>query len=152
MVTRPSRAYKLKLSPVGIALFLDCHNRLCHLVGDLLPYGTTLRVSVMILEAMPTEELVSHLGEENLIAFIGSEIRFVGTSPDLAAVTAQLSDRAISSGALAKAPRTWLLFIAALSCMRVADDAFVLRTYTGLGARGKEMPQSAPLVLMAAPQ
>ena len=39
MTAKSSRAYKLKLSDDGIALFLNCHGRICLLVRDLLPYG-----------------------------------------------------------------------------------------------------------------
>jgi hypothetical protein len=135
----------LKLSGAGIALFLDCHNRLCHLVGDLLPYGTTLRVSVMMLDAMPAEDLVSLLDHDELASFTGSQIRFVGTSPRLAAVTAGLVDRAASKGVLAKAPTTWLLFNAALSRMRLADNAAILRVYEELAANGTPIPPQAQL-------
>ncbi|MBV1686395.1 hypothetical protein KRR38_01585 [Novosphingobium sp. G106] len=132
MAARPSRAYKLKLSREGIALFIECHCRLCHLVGDLLPYGTTLRVSVTMLEATPLDELASELVSGELTAFGGKEIRFVGTSPTLATLTAQLSDRAAANSAIGSAPQTWRLFLAALSLMRIAEDAFVVRTYETL--------------------
>lgn len=149
MATRPSRAYKLKLSADGIALFLDCHHRLCQIARDLLPYGTTLRVSVLMLEAMPAEELVSLLEGDKLVRFIGNQIRFVGTSPSLAEVTAQLVDRAVSTGRLARAPRTWLLFIAALSCMRAAQDAVVLRIYEPLAAKAAEGFEASALAPLA---
>lgn len=151
MAARPSRTYKLKLSAKGIALFLDCHSRLCQLASDLLPYGTTLHVSVMMLEAMPAAELAFQLGNGELTSFTGNQIRFVGTSPSLATLTAQISDRAVSNDTLDRPPRTWFLFLAALSCMRSADDALVLRTYERLGSINEGVSQNDRLVQIGAP-
>lgn len=134
MAERPSRAYKLKLSKKGIALFLHCHCRLCHLVSDLLPYGTTLRLSVTMLEAMPIEELAAELACDDQLAFAGQEVRFVGTAPSLAAVTASLAARVAATAEVDAPPQTWRLFIAALSLMRDAEDSAILRAYARLAA------------------
>ncbi len=134
MATRPSRAYKLKLSERGISLFLDCHCRLCHLAGDFLPYGTTLRVAVTLLSATSVEKLGGEIACGDLAGFAGKTIRFVGTSPSLAKVTALLIARLAASSSAALGPPTWLIFIAALSAMRSVDDATLLGTYDGLQA------------------
>lgn len=47
---RVSRTFKLKLSPAGVELFLDCHCRLGHLVKELLPYGNTLYCALLLLQ------------------------------------------------------------------------------------------------------
>lgn len=132
MANRPSRAYKLKLSGKGIALLLDCHCRLGHLACDLLPYGLTLRVAVALLAARPIEEILGEVTDEELAAFAGKEIRFVGTSPNLAEITAQIIEDLAASGELDKIPPTWHLFIAALSFMRSSEDRSIKRVYESL--------------------
>jgi len=131
---KSSRAYKLKLSERGIFLFLKCHCRLCHLVGDFLPYGTTLHVSVTLLERVPAEDLVAEISGPELAAYGGKEVRFVGTSAHLADVTAKLADRIDESGRVHPKPPTWKLFLTALCCMEAADDKFVVRAYDDLCA------------------
>lgn len=128
MAARPSRAYKLKLSKKGIALFIECHGRLCHLVGDLLPYGATLRLAVTLLDRVEPGELAAELASRKLEAFAGKEIRFVGTSPSLAALTAELVTR-VARSAGGPAPQTWRLFLAAFTLMRTANDEAVVSTY-----------------------
>lgn len=132
MAARPSRAYKLKFSSAGIALFIECHSRLCRLVGDLLPYGATLRVSVTMLDRVPLDEIAAELITGGLDHYAGKEIRFVGTSPQLATLTARLSERISATEAISAAPPTWRLYLAALSLMRVTDDAILARTYHSL--------------------
>jgi hypothetical protein len=133
MAARRSRAYKLKFSRNGIALFLDCHGRLCRLAGDLLSYGTTLRLSVTMLEAMPIGALVSELSGDALAGYAGKDIRFVGTSPSLAVQTAQLRERVVADRP-GPAPQTWRLFLAALSAMRSAEDDAILEAYETMRA------------------
>lgn len=142
MATRPSRAYKLKLSRAGIALFIECHGRLCLLAGDLLPYGMTLRTAVTMLEAISIDELAAELASHELAGFAGDEIRFVGTSPSLAVLTADLAGRIAELGVIPAQPQTWRIYLAALSLMREASDARVVRTFDGLG-RGDGAGRSA---------
>lgn len=140
MGARSSRTYKLKLSQRGIALFVECHGRLCRLVGDLLPYGTTLRLSVSLLAALSSEELVAEFDSGEIEVYAGREIRFVGTSPSLAVITVQVAERAVAGG-LTLAPQTWRVFLAALSCMTCADDGTVLAAYDRLRASDAALGQ-----------
>jgi hypothetical protein len=129
VAARASRAYKLKLSRRGIALLLECHSRLCNLVGDLLPYGMTLRVAVALLDSMPIDELAAELGCEELATFSGGDTHFVGTSPDLAAMAASQLDRVRAAGTIGAARQTGTLYLAALSAMRAAEDRILASTY-----------------------
>jgi hypothetical protein len=45
----------------GIQLFLRCHGRLCGLVGDFLPYGSTLFVAASLLRLCPAQDLAGEL-------------------------------------------------------------------------------------------
>lgn len=138
MAKRPSRAYKLKLSRAGIGLFIECHGRLCRLAADLLPYGATLRVAVTMLETISIDELAAELASHELAGFAGDEIRFVGTSPSLAVLTAELAGRVAELDLASVQPQTWRIYLAALSLMRVASDARVVRTYDRLGQNDGE--------------
>lgn len=140
MAQRSSRAYKLKLSDKGIALYLDCHCRLGHLARDLLPYGLTLRVAVELLAARPIEEIVGEIADQELTAFAGKQIRFVGTSPELADLTTQIIGDLAASAELGKSPPTWQLFLAALSFMRSAEDRTIKRTYESLLGTHETVP------------
>jgi hypothetical protein len=103
------------------------------LASDLLPYGATLRVAVTMLEAISIDELAAELASHELIGFAGDEIRFVGTTPSLAVLTAELAGRIAELDVAPAQPQTWRIYLAALSLMRVASDARVVRTYDGLG-------------------
>jgi hypothetical protein len=129
VAARTSRAYKLKLSRRGIALLLECHSRLCNLVGDLLPYGLTLRVAVAMLDSMTTDELVAELDCDELATFSGGDTHFVGTSPHLATMASSQLDRVRAAGMSQNALQTGTLYLAALSAMRAAEDRSLTSTY-----------------------
>lgn len=132
MAQKSSRAYKLKLSPQGIGLFLDCHCRLSHLVNDFLPYGTTLFVAVTLLDRASIDELLGEVSSPELPGFGGKEIRFVGASPALRQATARIVDKIAGSAQLHPAPPTWKLYIAALNWLRCCEDHALIRTYQDL--------------------
>ena len=71
MGSQQSRAYKLQLSAEGIHLFLQCHCRLCHLIGDFLPYGTTLFVAVDLLHRCEATDLTRLIHETAAPRFCG---------------------------------------------------------------------------------
>jgi hypothetical protein len=129
---RASRAYKLKLSERGIGLFLACHSRLCGLANDLLPYGTTLRVAVAMLERLTADELAAEVASDELGSFAGKETHFVGTSPDLALKTAALTKRASSSDLVGITPQSGAIFLAGLVCMRESEDVTISKAYEAL--------------------
>ena len=132
MAHKVSRAYKLKLSPQGIGLFIDCQCRLCHLVNDFLPYGTTLFVAVALLERASIDELLGEIGSAELSSYGGKEVRFVGTSPALGQATARIFDRITVSAQLHPLPQTWKLYIAALNWLRSCEDQVLIRAFQEL--------------------
>lgn len=127
-----SRTYKLKLSSKGIDLFLECHCRLCRLVCDFLPYGTTLYVAVLLLEHVPDGELASEAVAPDLASFGGREIRFVGTSPRMSQCMTVIADRLMGSDTVYPLPQIWKLYLAALNLMRMSEDHSLLSAYDEL--------------------
>jgi hypothetical protein len=141
---RRFRSYKLKLSEKGFALFLECHCRLCRLVGDLLPYGTTLRVAVSLLDAMPTEELAAEVACARDTPYAGEKVHFMGTSASLARVAASLLARVATTGTVDAASQT-SLFVAALACMPSADDGAIARVHARLRAADEAEVPTVPV-------
>lgn len=137
LAQRSSRAYKLKLSPQGIGLFLDCHCRLTHLVNDFLPYGTTLFVAVAVLERASIDDLLGEVSSPELPDYGGKELRFVGASPALGQATARIVDKIVGSAQLHPVPPTWKLYIAALNWLRSCEDQVLIRAYQEI-TRGAE--------------
>jgi len=129
MTVRSSRTYKLKLSRVGISLYLECHCRLCHLVEDLLPYGITLYVAMRLLEIGPVDEVIGDMISPELTSLGGREVRLVGTSPDLAETTKRIADRIVETESLYPPPQTWKLYLAALMGFRSSEDGRIVKTY-----------------------
>ena len=58
---RPTRAFKLKVSPVGFDLLVDCHCRLARVTRTLLPYGTTLHVALHHVAAQSSAKFLVDL-------------------------------------------------------------------------------------------
>lgn len=129
MTLRSSRTYKLKLSPAGIGLYLECHCRLCRLVEDLLPYGTTLYVAMRLLENGSVDEVIGDMISPELASLGGREVRFVGTSLGLADTTRRIADRIVESDDLYPAPQTWKLYLAGLMGFRSSEDGRIVKIY-----------------------
>ena len=129
MTVRSSRTYKLKLSRAGIGLYLECHCRLCHLVEDLLPYGMTLNVAMRLLEIGPIDEMIGDMISPELLSLGGPEVKYVGTSPDLAETTKRIADRIVETDCFYPAPQIWKLYLAGLMGFRSSEDGRIVKTY-----------------------
>lgn len=129
MARQASRAYKLQLSEAGMQLFLHDHCRLCHLVGDLLSYGSTLFVAVHLLHLSHGEEMATALLDPELKQFGGRKIRHVGTSRTLSDLVDVIASRIELVGTVHPSPQVWKIFLAALLHMRDAEDHHLMNGY-----------------------
>lgn len=127
MAERLSRTYKMKLSPRGVTLFLECHTRLCLMICDFLAYGTTLQVAVALLERAPVDDMLADISAAEILELGGREIRYVGASHMLMERAVRIARRIEGSGRLSPPPQTWKIYIAALLHLRSSDDAAILR-------------------------
>ncbi|WP_062063491.1 hypothetical protein [Sphingobium baderi] len=144
MARQQSRAYKLQLSEDGIHLFLRCHCRLCHLVGDLLPYGTTLFIAVDLLQTCDDQDLATEVSDPALDGLGGRKIRHVGTSPILSHLIEGICGTLAHSGAEHPIPQVWKLFLAALAHMQVIEDREIVRSFRNMpGKTGRPPHRSA---------
>lgn len=135
MGSQQSRAYKLQLSAEGIHLFLQCHCRLCHLIGDFLPYGTTLFVAVDLLHRCEATDLIAELLDPQLDRLVGRKVRHVGTSSTLSRLIEDIISTAVHSAAIHPSPQVWKLFLSALVHMQGTEDAQVLRSFQDMSRK-----------------
>jgi hypothetical protein len=124
-----TRAYKLQLSGQGIQFYLKCHDNLCRRVGDLLPYGNTLFVSMLLMRAKASEEIVEALLDPDLDRLGGKIIRYVGTVAALSDVAASITSRVEKTEMMHSPPRLWRLFLGALSMMEEAQPSALQQCY-----------------------
>jgi hypothetical protein len=129
-VGRVSRTFKLKLSPAGVELFLDCHCRLGHLVKELLPFGNTLYCALIYLDHVDTRMIVDDLKTLKESGLVGDRVCFVGAPVAMADITRRIIERlgpeVRQRGAAALNSR---LFIVALKQFRLAQADAIIHAY-----------------------
>jgi hypothetical protein len=129
-VGRVSRTFKLKLSPAGVELFLDCHYRLGHLVNHLLPFGNTLYCALLHLERVDIRRIADDLKTLKESGLTGEKVCFVGAPLSLANATSRIADR-LGASAQTRGPAALnsRLFIVALKQFRLASSDEILSAY-----------------------
>ncbi|MFZ5700663.1 MAG: hypothetical protein ACOY4P_04850 [Pseudomonadota bacterium] len=127
---RVSRTFKLKLSPAGVELFLDCHCRLGHLVNELLPFGNTLYCALLHLECVDTRIIADDLKTLKESGLAGDRVCFVGAPLSLTETTSRLADR-LGPAAQRRGPAALnsRLFIVALKQFRLASPEAIMTAY-----------------------
>lgn len=127
---RVSRTFKLKLSPAGVELFLDCHCRLGHLVNELLPFGNTLYCALLNLERIDTQIIADDLKTLKESGLAGDRVCFVGAPLSLTESTSRLADR-LGPAAQRRGPAALnsRLFIVALKQFRLASPEAIMNAY-----------------------
>lgn len=127
---RVSRTFKLKLSPAGVELFLDCHCRLGHLVNELLPFGNTLYCALVHLDHIDTRRTADDLKTLKESGLAGERVCFVGAPLTLADVTARIAER-LGPEAQRRGPAALnsRLFIVALKQFRLAPAEAIMTAY-----------------------
>lgn len=127
---RVSRTFKLKLSPAGVELFLDCHCRIGHLVKELLPFGNTLYCALLHLDHVDTQLIADDLKTLKESGLDGDRVCFVGAPLSLTEVTSRIADR-LGTAAQRRGPAALnsRLFIVALKQFRLASSEAVLAAY-----------------------
>lgn len=127
---RISRTFKLKLSPAGVELFLDCHCRLGHLVKELLPYGNTLYCALIFLARADIQLIADDLKTLKESGLDGDRVCFVGAPLTMAKVTDAIADR-LDTSARRRGPTALnsRLFIIALKQFRLASPEAIMSAY-----------------------
>lgn len=127
---RVSRTFKLKLSPAGVELFLDCHCRLGHLVKELLPFGNTLYCALLHLEHVDIQIVADDLKTLKESGLNGDKVCFVGAPLAMADATARIADR-LGRNVQRRGPAALnsRLFIVALKQFRLASPEAIKAAY-----------------------
>lgn len=132
-VGRVSRTFKLKLSPAGVELFLDCHCRLGHLVNELLPSGNTLYCALLYLEQVDARIIADDLKTLKGSGLAGDRICFVGAPLSMTEVNSRITARLGQAGQMrGPAALASRLFIVALKQFRLAPPEAILEAYDEL--------------------
>ena len=127
---RVSRTFKLKLSPAGVELFLDCHCRLGHLVKELLPFGNTLYCALLYLDHVDVQLIADDLKTLRDSGLNGDRVCFVGAPLSLTDVTSRVAAR-LGPASQRRGPTALnsRLFIVALKQFRLAPSEAILGAY-----------------------
>jgi len=126
---RPTRSFKLRLSPAGVDLLIDSH---CHLIRTtrcLIAWGTTLHVAVNYLDTVPASALVAQLEELREARLSGSEEHHVGASHRLWDVASNIADRLRCAMPDRAPPTLGTIYILALRQLTLADGADLLAAF-----------------------
>lgn len=132
-VGRVSRTFKLKLSPAGVELLLDCHCRLGHLVNELLPFGNTLYCALVHLDRIDTRLIADDLKTLRESGLLGERVCFVGAPLTLTDVTSRIAER-LGPEAQRRGPAALnsRLFIVALKQFRLAPSEAIVAAYDAM--------------------
>lgn len=134
MATPKSRTYRLHLSETGTERFLECHYRLARIARRFIPYGATLTVAMMLIEALDGQELSDELAAPAISRLTGKTEHFVGASPNLALAAAKMLEQVeISSGGGAGVTVARLL-TTAIEVMSACEDSEIARAYREIGS------------------
>jgi hypothetical protein len=129
MATPKSRTYRLHLSEEGTDAFLECHSRLARIARRFIPYGATLTVAMLLIEALDGPELCDELSAPAVIRLTGRIEHFVGASPDLAHAAARMIEHLAASGDSGSAVSITRLYTTAIALMSASEDSEIARAY-----------------------
>ena len=128
-MARGSRTFKLRLSPAGMDLLIKAHCRLIQATRQLLPWGTTLYVAVMLLDTFAADQIASGLDRVAGAGLCGAEVRFLGAPCTLNDVAIGIAARAAEVRARRTAPPLHLVYILALDVLASADQPSMRSAY-----------------------
>ena len=133
MATPKSRTYRLHLSEAGTERFLECHYRLARIARRFIPYGATLTVAMMLIEALDGAELSAEIHAPAVTKLSGRIEHFVGASPNLAHAAATMIEHVEISGGGGPAVTVSRLLISAIALMSASEDSEIARAYRRIG-------------------
>ncbi|SEJ73056.1 hypothetical protein SAMN05518849_11245 [Sphingobium sp. AP50] len=133
MATPKSRSYRLQLSEEGTDKFLECHYRLARIARRFIPYGATLTVAMLLIEALDGQELSDELSGPAVNRLSGRIEHFVGGAPNLAQAAATMLDQVEIAPDGGHAVTAVRLFTAAIALMSACEDSEIARAYRRIG-------------------
>jgi hypothetical protein len=128
-MSRPTRSFKLRLSPGGMDLLIDAH---CHHIRStrrLIAWGTTLHVAVGHLETLPAQTLVEALQETGDADLFGAQEYHLGAPNGLAGMATGIAERIRGIVPDKPAPSLGCIYLLALRTLLTADSVAIRATY-----------------------
>lgn len=133
MATPKSRTYRLHLSEEGTDIFLECHHRLARISRRFIPYGLTLTVAMLLIEALDGAELSDEVHAPAVNRLAGRIEHYVGASPSLAQAAAKMLDQVEASPDGGPAMTVARLLVTAIALMSASEDSEIARAYRRIG-------------------
>lgn len=131
-MARPTRTYKLKVSPEGFDLIVDSHARLVRATRTLLPYGLALHTALHHLDSLADDALAQAYVEcprFTLGGTHGGTTLFVGAPRGLAILADRLMTRLNHIKKASERTAKEDLYLVALRAMLDAEQANLLSAY-----------------------
>jgi hypothetical protein len=125
-MSRPTRSFKLRLSPTGMDLLIDAHCHLIRATRRLLAWGTTLHVAIVHLETVPGDHLADQLRVVRAAGLAGGEEHHVGGPNSLVGLASSIAARIAAKSPQAEPPSLGAIYLLALHIL-VRSDAHALR-------------------------
>lgn len=126
---RPSRTFKLRLSPAGMDLLIDSH---CHLIRStraLLAWGTTLQVAVDYLDTVPVGIVREQLGRLPERGLVGEEEHHLGAPQGVNDVARRIAVRVQETAPESDLPTLASIYLTALSQLTRTDAGTLRAVY-----------------------
>ncbi len=112
---RPTRSFRLALSPAGMDLLIEAHCHTIRATRSLLSWGATLHIAICLLDALDPRDVVTALARAPLRELIGPEAHFLGAPVHLGEVARHIARRVGEEPDVIQAPLLGDLYILALS-------------------------------------
>lgn len=140
-MTRNSRTFKIRLSPSGMDLLIDCHCHLIRSTRSLLAWGTTLHVAVVRLDGLAPEDVARDLSRLPAASLMGTEEHHLGAPKGLNDIAVGIARRVAASAQLQTVPTQASIYLLALHGLLNADRRELQHIFETLGSNsGSALP------------
>lgn len=129
---RPTRSFKLRVSPDGFDLIVDCHVRLVRRTRTLLPYGTVLNVAIHYLAALDVQQIaeaVSRFPRVELMSGSQCKTLFVGAPRSMMEIANEIALRLAAVMPAWQIPQRSELYLLSLHEFLEAEGDALVSTY-----------------------
>lgn len=124
-----SRTFKLRLSPAGIDLLLECHCRMMKATRRLLAGGATLQVAIDHLANVPARQVREALDRSTETGLSGSEMFFFYAPATVKDVAIRIAERVNEIAPADTPPALAHIYITALQQLATADSQAIQAAY-----------------------
>lgn len=128
-MSRPTRTFKLRLSPAGMDVLIESHCHLIRTTRSLIAWGTTLHVAVTYLDTVPAPAMLKYLADFRTARLSGAEEHHVGAPHRLCDIAARIAERIKRVQPDREPPTLGMIYLLALQRMAQADGTDLLAAF-----------------------